>query len=173
MDATMTHGEGWHFGRMGRLLERADKTSRILDVKYFMLLPQVDYVGSPYDSLQWTALLKSASAFEMYRKAYRTITPTQVAGFLILDRYFPRSAHYCVVKAAESLHAITGTPADRYANVAEQRLGRLAAELDFADIGETIAGGLHEYLDNFQTRLNDIGTSIHQTFFACGEQATA
>ena len=64
----MSHGEGWHFGRMGRLLERADKTSRILDVKYYILLSSVDLIGSPIDYIQWAALLKSASALEMYRR---------------------------------------------------------------------------------------------------------
>ncbi len=65
----MSHGEGWHFGRLGQLLERADKTSRMLDVKYFLLLPSVDAVGSPIDDIQWVAVLRSASAFEMYASA--------------------------------------------------------------------------------------------------------
>ena len=69
-DATMSHGEGWHFARLGRLLERADKTSRILDVKYFILLPALTDVGTPFDDIQWAAVLKSASAFEMYRKRW-------------------------------------------------------------------------------------------------------
>ncbi|HCV25565.1 MAG TPA: hypothetical protein DGN59_19075, partial [Candidatus Latescibacteria bacterium] len=91
MSATMSHGEAWHFGRIGAMLERADKTSRILDVKYFILLPQVQDVGTPYDNIQWSALLKSASAFEMYRKKYGRIEPRDVAAFLILDPEFPRS----------------------------------------------------------------------------------
>ena len=69
MDATMSHNEGWHFGQLGRLLERADKTTRILDVKYFLLLPSAEWVGTPLDRIQWIALLKSASAYEMYRKS--------------------------------------------------------------------------------------------------------
>ena len=92
-DATMAHGEGWHFGRLGRLLERADKTSRILDVKYFMLLPRVSDVGSPADDIQWAAVLKSASALEMYRQRFGRITPLSVADFLLLDREFPRAMH--------------------------------------------------------------------------------
>ena len=81
-DATMSHGEGWHFARLGRLLERADKTSRILDVKYFMLLPTVAEVGTPFDIIQWSALLKSASALEMYCKRYGRISPDDVGEFL-------------------------------------------------------------------------------------------
>ncbi len=103
-DATMSHGEAWHFARIGRLIERADKTSRILDVKYFVLLPNVADVGTPLDSIQWAALLKSASALEMYRRRHGRIVPAQVADFLMLDRHFPRAMHFCLIKAAESLH---------------------------------------------------------------------
>ncbi|MCB9784734.1 MAG: alpha-E domain-containing protein, partial [Candidatus Omnitrophica bacterium] len=94
-EGTLTHSEGWHFTRLGRFIERADKTSRILDVKYFILLPEPGYVGSPYDSLQWAAVLKSASALEMYRKRHHRITPGSVVDFLILDSEFPRAIHYC------------------------------------------------------------------------------
>ncbi|HEY9844580.1 MAG TPA: alpha-E domain-containing protein, partial [Candidatus Caenarcaniphilales bacterium] len=73
MDATMSHNEGWHFGQMGRMLERADKTSRILDVKYFTLLSATEAVGTTLDEIGWMALLKSASAYEMYRKRSRRI----------------------------------------------------------------------------------------------------
>ena len=72
-DATMTHGEAWHFCQMGRMLERADKTSRLLDVKYFILLPKVSDVGTPFDDIQWLALLRSASALEMYRQRHGRI----------------------------------------------------------------------------------------------------
>jgi uncharacterized alpha-E superfamily protein len=85
---TMTHNEAWHFARLGRLLERADKTSRILDVKYFFLLPEVSDVGTAYDEVQWAALLKSASAFEMYRKRWGLIAPARVVEFLALDPKF-------------------------------------------------------------------------------------
>jgi len=164
-DTTMTHGEAWHFVRLGRLLERADKSSRILDVKYFMLLPEVDYVGTPYDSLQWTALLKSISALEMYRKCHHRICPQQIAKFLILDRNFPRAIHYCLIKAGDSLRGISESYEEGYNNPAEQRLGRLRAELDYADIDEIFHQGLHEYLDAFQSHLNDVGTAIHNTYF--------
>jgi uncharacterized alpha-E superfamily protein len=165
-DATMSHGEGWHFGRLGRLLERADKTSRILDVKYFILLPAVTDIGTPFDDIQWAAVLKSASAFEMYRKRFGRLTPDRVADFLLLDREFPRAVHYCVVKAEESLHAISGAPLGTFQNLAEQRLGRLRSELDYAQIQEIIHGGLHEFLDAFQAKLNHVGAAIFSTFFA-------
>jgi uncharacterized alpha-E superfamily protein len=87
---TMNHTEGWHFFRLGRLLERADKTSRILDVKYFILLPDLNYVGTAYDDIQWAALLRTTDALNAYRQHYGRITPRQTAKFLILGRDFPR-----------------------------------------------------------------------------------
>jgi uncharacterized alpha-E superfamily protein len=165
-DATMSHGEGWHFGRLGRLLERADKTSRILDVKYFILLPSLSDVGTPFEDIQWSALLKSASALEMYRKHYGRISPNHVAEFLILSPNFPRAIRYCLIKAEDSLRAISGSEPGTPTNLAEKRLGRLRAELDYADIQDVILGGLHEFFDSFQAELNCIGDAIFQTFFA-------
>ncbi len=165
-DTTMSHGEAWHFDRLGRLLERADKTSRILDVKYYMLLPRVEDVGTPIDNIGWAALLNSASAFEMYRKKYRKITPTDVALFLVLDLKFPRSIRYCLVKAQVSLHEITGTVMGTFTNKAERRLGRLRSDLDYANIDEIISVGLHEFLDGFQNKLNGVGDAIFDTFFS-------
>ena len=103
-DATMTHGEAWHFCQLGRMLERADKTSRILDVKYFILLPKVTDVGTPFDDIQWLALLRSASALEMYRQRHGRISPVNVVKFLVLDREFPRAVLHCLTRANESLH---------------------------------------------------------------------
>ena len=165
MDATMSHNEGWHFGRVGRLLERADKTARILDVKYFILLPSVQDVGTALDELQWIALLKSASGYEMYRKCQHRITPEGIAKFLLLDREFPRSVQSCLLEAEWSLHKITGTSSGTWSNVAERTLGKLRAELDFITIEDIIKSGLHEFLDQIQTQLNIVGDKIFETFF--------
>jgi uncharacterized alpha-E superfamily protein len=165
-ESTMSRGEAWHFRRMGQSLERADKTSRILDVKYFILLSNVAEVGGPIDTNQWAALLKSASALEMYRKRFGRIGPSQVAEFLVLDRDFPRAMHYCLIRAEESLLAITGSPVGTFRTPAEQRLGRLRAELDYANIKEIMTQGLHEFIDAFQGKLNEVGEAIAETFFA-------
>src|SRR5580698_5186276 len=90
-DATMSHSEAWHFARMGRKLERADKTSRILDVKYFILLPSARTVGTPYDDIHWSAVLKSVSGFGMYRRKHGRISPRDIVEFLLMDPDFPRS----------------------------------------------------------------------------------
>jgi uncharacterized alpha-E superfamily protein len=166
MDVTMSHGEAWHFGHLGRLLERADKTSRILDVKYFYLLPSVADAGAPFDEIQWAAVLKSASAFEMYRQRFGSIVPLHIADFLLLDREFPRAIQYCIVHAEASLHAISGSPAGTFHNAAEQRLGRLRAELNYADIQDIMRGGLHAFLDRFQRQLNQLDDAVFATFLA-------
>jgi len=137
----------------------------VLDVKYFILLPTVQDVGTPYDNLQWGALLRSASAFEMYRKRFGVISPSHVAEFLILDPEFPRSIHYCLIETERSLHRITGSADNAFANPAERGLGRLRAELIYSDIGEIIERGLHEFLDRFQLELNQVNNSINSTFF--------
>jgi uncharacterized alpha-E superfamily protein len=165
-DATMTHGEGWHFCQLGRMLERADKTSRILDVKYFLLLPKLEDIGTTFDDLQWAAVLRSASAFEMYHKRHGRIAPTPIVDFLLLDREFPRAIHYCLRSARESVHAISGTPTGMFRNSVEQLFGALCSELAYAQIDDIIQSGLHEYLDVLQTKVNQIGTGIHETFFA-------
>lgn len=165
-DSAMSKNEAWHFGRMGSLIERADKTSRILDVKYFMLLPSPEYVGTPFDNIQWCALLKSASALEMYRKHWHQIYHANVVDFLLLNPDFPRSVLYCVAEAEESLHAVTGAPMDKFLSPPERILGRLRVELASQQASDIIRGGLHEYLNDLQIKLMDASSSITQTFFS-------
>jgi len=164
-DATMSHDEAWHFCRVGRKIERADKTTRILDVKYFLLLPDVSDVGTPLDDVQWTAVLRSASALQMYRRRHGRVSPHGIIDFLLLDREFPRSVHYCVTAADDSIHAITGTSRGTFRNQAERCAGQLRSELDYADVPTIIRHGLHEYLDSLQIRLNQLGDAIHTSFF--------
>jgi uncharacterized alpha-E superfamily protein len=165
-DSTMSHNEAWHFARMGRLLERADKTSRILDVKYFLLLPSVQDIGTPIDTIQWGALLKSASALEMYRKVHGRITPEHVAAYLILDNEFPRAIRFCVSRSEQSLYQITGGVPGTFHNPVEQKIGRLRSDLDYTSIKEIISLGMHEFIDNMQTKLNEIGIAMSETFFS-------
>jgi len=165
MDATMTHNEGWHFGQMGRLQERADKTARMLDVKYYYLLPSAQWVGTALDQIQWISLLRSASAYEMYRKCEQRITPNSVAEFLILNRQFPRSIHFCLKEVQRSLHEVTGTPLSTWNNSAEREIGRLCGELSYLTIEDIIEIGLHEFLDKIQSRINQVGIKMSDSFF--------
>jgi len=164
-DATMAHGEAWHFSRLGRLIERADKTSRIVDVQYYLLLPEAQDVGSPLDVVRWSALLKSASALEMYRRQHGKIEPEKVADFLLLDGDFPRSMRFCLNKAQESLQHITGNREGTFRHLSEQRMGRLRAHIDYSDIRDIIHQGLHEYIDDLQSQLNLLGQAIRDDFF--------
>ncbi len=165
-DSTMTRGEPYQFSKLGRMLERADKTSRILDVKYFILLRSIAEVGSPIDHIQWSAVLRSASAFEMYRKQYGAISPYRVVDFLLFSHDFPRAVRFCLDKAHESLRAITKTPAGHVRTDLERILGALCSDVTYTQSSEVIESGLHEYLDDLQDRLNQVGTEVHQTFFA-------
>jgi uncharacterized alpha-E superfamily protein len=166
MDATFSRAEGWHFGNIGRFLERGDKTNRIIDMKYYYLLPNPDYVGTPLDLLQWSALLKSASAFEMYRKTSGKLDVANIIKFLVLDREFPRAIRYCLIQAEQSLHAIVGTERFTFETKAEKEMGKLRSELDYTDVNDIFKFGLHEYLDQFQLKLNYVGEAIAETFFA-------
>jgi len=163
-DATMSHNEAWHFVRLGRQMERADKTSRLLDVKYFMLLPTATDVGTPYDDLMWSAVLKSVSGFEMYRQTQGQISPREVVNFLVLDPDFPRSIRHSIARAYDSLQTITQgaeSPCDSCILLRDLR-----RELDEMDIDAMIRSGLHEFLDNLQLRMNAIGAGLQRDFFA-------
>jgi len=165
-DATMTQGEAWHFSRLGRKLERADNTSRMLDVKYFILLRSVSDVGTIYDDVQWVAVLRSASAFEMYRKRHGRISPMAIVEFLLLDAEFPRAVRFCLNSARDSLHAISGTPIGSHRKHAEKLLGQICSDLAQANVDEIVTSGLHEYLDALQTKVNRASTGIYERFFA-------
>lgn len=164
-DATISRNDGWHFGKIGQLLERADKTSRVLDVKYHILLTSTEEVGSPIDLIQWAALLKSVSAYDMYRKKNGKLTPNGISDFLILDKLFPRSMLRCLMQAEQSLQVITGNT-EGFSNNAEKQLGILRSKLVFTDIEEIFKNGLHEYLDNFQKDLNLVSIAIFESFFS-------
>ena len=164
-DATMSHNEAWHFLRLGRMIERADKTSRILDVKYFILLPSTSGVDTPYDDLHWSAVLKSVSGLEMYRKKYGRIMPRNILELLIMDREFPRAIRFCLIRANESLHAITGTSMASSESLSERLMGSLTSELHTATVEMILRSGLHEYLDRLQTKMNAVGDGLLQDFF--------
>ncbi|MGB5361298.1 MAG: alpha-E domain-containing protein [Eudoraea sp.] len=168
-DATISRNEGWHFGKIGQLVERADKTSRVMDVKYNILLGAPQEIGSPLDLMQWAALLKSVSAYDMYRKKYGKLTALNISEFLILDKNFPRSILCCLIHAEKSLQEITGSTGG-FSNEAEKQLGKLKSELEFLDISDIFDKGLHEYLDEFQKRLNGVSVSLYNSFFAAQAQ---
>jgi len=165
-DSTISHTEGWHFGRLGRFLERADKTARLLDVKYFILLPSLDEVGSVLDLIQWSAVLKSVSAFMMYRRKHGQLLPNKIVEFLILDKDFPRSVYYCTASAQVMLKNILKTHRSSVKNPAMRKLAMLNSELYYTNTKEIMKFGMHEYIDRLQTIINEVNNEIHEMFFA-------
>ncbi|WP_194774345.1 alpha-E domain-containing protein [Pararhodonellum marinum] len=164
-DSTVARTEGWYFRQLGQFLERADKTSRMLDVKYHILLPSPQEVGSPLDFLHWMALLKSVTAFNTYRRLYGNIDPSSVVEFLVLNKYFPRSVFYCLKAAEECLFKISGSNGQGFSNSAEKAMGELRSRLEYDDVEDVIKSGLHEYLDDLQFKLNQISNHIDTNFF--------
>jgi uncharacterized alpha-E superfamily protein len=170
---TMPRDEAWYFGHLGGLLERADKTSRILDVKYFLLLPSITDIGTPFDNIQWSALLKSTSGLEAYRKKHGNINPENVVEFLVLDHVFPRSIQYCLMEAQKTIGAITGSPSHTFHNPVEQKLGRVSAQLNYTNIEEIFTIGLHEFLDQTQLDINEVDQATFETFFTIDPTETS
>ncbi|MGS0528043.1 alpha-E domain-containing protein [Zobellia nedashkovskayae] len=163
-DSTISRNEGWNFGKLGQVIERADKTSRVLDAKYHLLLHSPAKVGSSLDLIQWAALLKSVSAYDMYRKKCGKLTPSGIAEFLILDTEFPRSILACLLSAEKSLITLCGSSVG-FSNIAQKQLGALKSQLEYDDINDIISQGMHEYLNDIQRRLNEISSSIYNSFF--------
>ena len=166
ISATMVHDEGWWFVQAGQLLERADKTTRILDVRH-QTLPErgLPPVISQNDAHEWGAVLRSCSAWDAYKSIYGTdVHPRLVAEFLLLDDNFPRSVRFCASALNRSIRRISGVAEGHFCNTAEKLTGRFLAELQFSTIEEVFDVGLHKYLDDAQLKLNNIGEALFQAY---------
>ncbi|WP_243310441.1 alpha-E domain-containing protein [Fundidesulfovibrio agrisoli] len=161
----MIHDEAWHFARLGRLLERCDKTSRILDVNCHRMLPEEGDQSIVFDSIHWSALLRATSALNAFRRCRGRISPAKVAEFLLLDQEFPRSVLHGLIQAQHSLHAITGTAPGHYSRESERLLGQLRADLSYLTIDEVFDQGLHRFTDRLQTRMNAADACLGREFF--------
>ncbi len=169
---TMLQDESFHFLRIGSFLERADNTARLLDVKFHAV--KSEFFGSngngngngngkdqEYDFYHWSAILRSVSAFEVYRKAYRNvIRPERVAELLILRADMPRSLAACMDEVVSNLSKV----ANEQSGETLRRAGRLQADLRFGRIDEILATGLHAYLTQFLERVGDLGFGISRDF---------
>jgi uncharacterized alpha-E superfamily protein len=164
IDATFPRSEGWEFLQFGKFIERAEMTTRILDVKYHILLPTAADVGGAVDTAQWQGVLRSASALEAYRRFYvREILPWKVAEFLIFSNSFPRSLHFCVAQVDELLRRILGETGARARTEAARTSRALLNDLKTRTIAEVVKGGLHEFLIELQNSLDRIGDEVVQT----------
>lgn len=162
---TMLMDEALYFMRLGTFLERADNTARLVDVKFHAL--ETDFYGTAsardqeYDFYHWSAILRSVSGFEIYRKVYRdVIKPERVADLLILRADMPRSLHASVNEVLSNLGKVSANPQSETL----RRAGKLRAELQYGRIDEILAMGLHAYLTQFLDRINDLGSHISREF---------
>ena len=160
-DTTLSRDLSWLFSQLGRLIERADKTSRILDVKYFLLLPSPEEVGGVLDELQWITLLRTAGAYQMYRQSMQhAISPASVARFLLLDPIFPRSVRYCLQGISDTLQQIQRQPNQDTPDDLDCLRGQLLARWSYVRIDNLIEAGLHEAIDQLQQDLNQLHNLI-------------
>jgi uncharacterized alpha-E superfamily protein len=165
-EGTFFRDQGWYFYQLGRYIERADQTTRLLDSKYHLLLPRPSDVGSPTDVSQWNALLRSAAGYHAYRRLHTaSTTPARVAGFLLLNQAFPRSVHHCVRETAHLLGEVKSRYALRGANAAAEELDRLRAVLGTLTIAAILSEGLHEFLDLIQRQLIAVTRDLSLAFF--------
>ena len=164
-DATWSRGDAWHFSSLGYQLERADKTSRILDVRYFLLLPMNHSGSEQLDVVQWAALLESTGALQMYRRTWGPIQPSRVVDFLVLSPTFPRSLRFCVQAAETTLRAISGNTSKEPQNDAEKMVAETTRQLESLTAEQIMETGLHPFIDKFQTTLNNIGAAVSSTYF--------
>jgi len=167
---TMLMDEALYFMRMGTFLERADNTARLVDVKFHAV--QSDFFGTAnekdqeYDFYHWSAILRSVSGFEVYRKVYRdVIRPERVAELLVLKADMPRSLHACLNEVVSNLSLVASDSGSETL----RRAGKLRSELQYGRIDEILATGLHAYLTQFLDRVNDLGAHISREFLVASD----
>lgn len=160
---TMLRNEIFDFSQIGTFVERADNTARILDVKYYVLLPSISWVGSTLDNSQWESILRSVSAHRSYRWVYEAdYKPTNIADFLILNGRMPRSLAYCYRNISDSLGFLGESYHARHPShaTAEDTLARLQGRT----IKDIFDAGLHEFLADFINRNNKLGNEVAQDY---------
>lgn len=164
-DATMNHGEGWHFIQLGRAIERTGATAVLLDAHFVRFVTHPTTAASDY--LDWVGLLKSCTAFEAYCKVYTAdVRSDRVIEFLLFNGEFPRSARFMVGVIHGALQAIAGATSTRNAIRVERLIGRLRASLDYGQVDEIMNGSMHGYLEGIQRQCAQIHTAIQQVYIA-------
>jgi uncharacterized alpha-E superfamily protein len=162
-DATLPHDEGWQFIQLGKLLERADKTIRLIDTKHQQLVALQEEADLPLVTLEWAAVLKSCNGFESYQHQYISrVDRERVIEFLLLDPESPRSVRYCLESAAAALAAIDRT--SRSDHPAGKALGRVISDLRYADLPQTLAGDFHGFLAGLLARCNQTSRAIQEQY---------
>ena len=166
IDGTQLRNDGFHFMKLGYALERADSTARVLDVKYFVLLPRVEFVGSGLDSYQWQVILRALSAHRAFHWAYgEDVSASRVAHFLIQNNESPRSLMTSVQEALAHLDALVCRYGDGVPHTARDRARALADRLGSTDIEDIFDEGLHEFLSDFIREIGVIANHVQADYF--------
>ncbi len=157
---TMLKDEAFYFIRLGTFLERADNTARLLDVKFHSADGNL-LASHDADFYHWASVLRSVSAFETYRKAYRdVITPARVAELLILRADMPRSLMACVTEVVSNLAEVRNNSSAE----TERFAGRIHADLRFSSMDEILKRGLHDFLTEFLKQIYELGNRVSRDF---------
>ena len=160
---TMLRNDEYDFARIGTFLERADNTARILDVKYYVLLPSARAVGTSLDNVQWETILRSVSARGGFRMEYGAGGgPKEIAHFLILDTRMPRSLAFCASKLCHNLGYLAA--GGDLGSASRDRVGVLQNGLLSKRIDDIFDFGLHEFLQKTLEELSGISHQIEQDF---------
>jgi uncharacterized alpha-E superfamily protein len=163
-DQTLPHGERWYFIQLGKCFERIVATCRILRVKHAMLRNIEE--DSPIWNIHWGSVLKSCGSIEAYRRSYlNEIDLEHISQFLILEPTFPRSVRYCVREAHQAIATIRMLVRPRQVDPAERLLGRLDAQLDYAEPKELLMNDFGDYLSNILDTVNQAALSVQRSFF--------
>ncbi len=158
---TMLRDDAFQFLRLGTFIERADNTARLLDVKYHLLLPKEEEVGGGVDYYEWSAVLRSVSAFQAYQKVFNdTIQPWRVAELLVLRKDMPRSLHACFTEIMVILETLTTGRHVECRRIA----GEINASLKYGRMDHIFQNGLHEFLTEFIECNNQLGAEIQNSF---------
>jgi uncharacterized alpha-E superfamily protein len=173
-EGTFYRDEGWFFYQIGRCIERADQTTRLLDVKYHLLLPSRESVGSPLDVSHWNAVLRSAAGYHAFRRVHPSgMTPADAAGFLLFNGRFPRSVRACVHDISNRLTQLRSGYRLIGGAGALEELDELRTVLDDITIDQVIANGMHEFIDWVQLKLIRINGELGAAYFGYAPQAEA
>lgn len=160
---TMLRNEIFEFSRLGTFVERADNTARILDVKYYVLLPAISWVGSTLDNYQWESILRSVSAHRSYRWVYEAdYRPTNIADFLILNARMPRSLAFSYRNISNSLELLAQDYGVRHR--CHATAAKTLSNLTVSSIKEIFDGGLHEFLTDFIDDNGKLGSEVAEDY---------
>lgn len=165
-DQTLGHDQRWMFAQLAKYFERVDVTCRVIETRYETLRAAEQQWESPLRNIHWMAVLRTCCSIEAYRRHYQgDLDPLRVASFLILERNFPRSIRFCVDKAHDAIAAIRAGINASAVDPAERILGRLTAQLEYAETAEIVKDGVSQYLVKIRSAIEEAAAAMQKTYF--------